>query len=431
MVAKFVWEVPARIVLPLDGLLARGRMLVTRAGPRPGQPQLALVNLATGETMWAVDLPSDIQALHTTDDALVTAIGDKVLGLAHADGNTLWEQPLKGMLDRGWTTTPFFQQIQWFRDLGAATDGVGGAFLARNDRVLAKVGTVVYSLDARTGQVHWEQEVGFSLGFPLTAAGDRVLAATSDNGLIALNSDTGDVEWARAELARVSPIYVLGDDLYCADTQVHYRLDPDTGETLWTAKVPSGMGERLYRVEDRLVLQRPHDISVIVRDTGEVAGTAQTAPQASAVGRDCVFYHAPQGDLYCTSVANVETKWHQPPTGAGAGRMFVAGDVLVTLAPGLVQAFSAETGKSLWARKAGPGRLWDTSTWASDDRTAYVHDADMLCGYALHGGAHVVQMQGRFFFVHYMRVMNDTLYLHSGKPAEESIGAAPLKGGEG
>jgi len=431
MVAKFVWEVPARIVLPLDGLLARGLMLVTRAGAGPGAPKLALVNLVTGETVWDVDLPSDIRALHATDDAVATAIGDKVLGLALADGKTLWEQPLVSMLDTGGTTTPFFEQIQWFRDLGATTEGVGGAFCVRDGRVLVKVGMTVYSLDARTGEVGWEREVGFSLGFPLTGIGNLILAATSDNGLTALDFATGEVKWARKDLGRQSPIYVIDGDLYGASMESHCRLTPDTGETLWTANVRSGVGERLYRVGDRLILQRPDDVSVIVRDTGEIAGTARTAHQACAVGRGCVFYQAPQGDLYCTDVANVQTKWHEATGEAGAGRLFVAGDAVILVAPLLTQAFDAETGRSLWARKSGPGLLWDPSTWAFDERAAYVHDGVSLHGYALHGGSHVLKMEGYFHFVHYLRVMNDTLYVHSGKPSEESIGAIPLTQGEG
>ena len=78
-------------------------------------------------------------------------------------------------------------------------------------------------------------------------------------------------------------------------------------------------------------------------------------------------------------------------------------------------------------RATAAGHLFDTSTWAADDKAAFFHTSDAVFGYALETGGHRLAMGGQFFFVHWMRVQNETLYLHCG----ESLGAIPLEEREG
>ncbi len=431
MMAKFVWEVPSSVVLPLKALIAKGFMPLERKANAATAPTFVLLKLDTGEPAWQADLTSDVQSLNATDDEVIIATRDKVLGFALADGKTLWEQPLKGRIDTGWEPPPSFAQIQWFRDLRTPGQGIGGGFLVAKGRVMVCVDTVLYALDPKTGKIQWQKAAGWSFGCPLADTAGLVLAATSDQGLRAFDIATGDEKWARTELSGVQPVMVVEDELYCATRDGLHRVDPATGELLWTAKIPADAAEKACAVGDRLVVQRSNDVYIVVRKTGEIVGYTETAGQSSAVGHDCVFYQGKQGgEVVCVTVADVETKWHQASADPGASRLFLAGGVVVALNPGLVQGFDVQEGKRLWKRPSGAGMLFDTSTFAADDRTAYVHVANEMRGYGLRSGVQSLSMIGDFFFVHFMQVMHDTLYLHSGKPCVESMGAIPLKKSE-
>lgn len=425
---KAIWEVPGNVVLPLEELLDKGLVPMVRKAQAAAKPTLVLIKLETGETVWSLELTSDISALNVVKDVLVLAVFDRVAGVSLTDGKVLWQQPLVGMLDTGRAVSPQFGQIQWFRDRSIRGQGIGGAFLVVKDRVFVCVGGTLYALDPMTGQVAWQQKLGFSLSYPLTAVGDQIVAATVDNGLGALSADSGKVLWALRELKSVQPILVIGEELYAASHEALFRVDPRTGNTLWKANLSQHGKLNVYGAGDQLVVKRDLEVAILKRDSGEVLWTAETSPMHSTVSGKQVYYSTKQhGKLVCVSVTDQSTKWQTAPAVPGVWGAFVSGDTLVALSPGMIEGHDIETGKLLWNHEAGPGVLYDTSTWAADEKAAYFHLPNEVRGFSLRTGRWVLSVPGQFFFVHWMQVLNGALYLHSGKPGEESLGAIPLK----
>jgi outer membrane protein assembly factor BamB len=422
--AELIWEVPANVVLPLGDLTERGLMPVVRKAGGAGAT-LALVKLDTGEVAWSVPLEHDVSAANVAGDVLAIAIHQGLLGIAVTDGEVLWQQPLSGMLATGQAHTATFAQMQWFEDRRTGAGGIGGAFLSAHDRLYTCVGGIVYALEPETGAIVWQRQVGFTLAHPLGAIGDMVLAPTFDRGLAALEADGGGAAWQNPQAGQLSPLFVVGEELYGANLQGLHRIDPDTGDVLWTARAQGGDPSMQVRdLEDRLLVLGSQSVSVVDKATGEVLGHVRTRPLAWAVAEGVLYYRDMQrGDIVCIGLDDLGTRWNVAPANMAAERLFVAGDALVVVAAGAIQALDRNTGKALWQAEPGPGKLFDASTWAADDTTVYFHTADAVCGYAVEGGAPVLWVHGRFFFVSYMHVAHDTLYLH----ASESLGAVSLQ----
>ena len=421
--AEFMWEVPGKVVLPLEDLTERGLMPVVRKAGGAAAT-LAMVKLDTGEVAWSVPLEHDVSAANVAGDVLAVAIHQKLLGISIADGEILWQQPLSGMLATGQASTATFAQMQWFEDRRTGAGGIGGAFLSAHDRLYTCVGGIVYAVEPETGATVWQRQVGFTLAHPLGAIGDMVLAPTFDKGLAAVMADGGGVAWQNPQARQLSPLFVVGEELYGANLQGLHRIDPDTGDVLWTAQVQGGDPSMQVRdLDDRLLVLRSQGVSVVSRATGEVLGYVSTRPLGWAVAEGMLYYRDMQrGDIVCIGLDDLGTRWNVAPANVAAERLLVVGDTLVVVAAGAIQALDRNSGEALWQAGPGPGKLFDASTWATDDSTVYFHTPDAVYGYAVEGGAPVLWVQGRFSFVSYMHVADDTLYLH----ASESLGAVPL-----
>jgi outer membrane protein assembly factor BamB len=424
--AQFVWEVPAKVVLPLEDLTERSLMPVVRKAGGAAAT-LAMVKLDTGEVAWSVPLEHDVAAANVAGDVLAIAIHQKLLGVSIADGQVLWQQPLSGMLATGQANTAAFAQRQRFEDRRTGAGGIGGAFLSAHNRLYMCVGGIVYAVEPRTGAIVWQRQVGFTLAHPLGAIGDMVLAPTFDKGLAAVKADGGSVAWQNPRAGQLSPLFVVGEELYGANLQGLHRIDPNTGNVLWTAKVQGGdPSMRLRDLDDRLLVLRSQGVSVVSKATGQVLGYVSTRPLAWAVAEGMLYYRDMQrGDIVCIGLDDLGTRWNVAPANVAAERLLVVGDALVVVAAGAIQALDRNSGKALWQAAPGAGKLFDASTWATDGKTVYFHTPDAVYGYAAEGGAPVLSVEGRFFLVSYMHVANDTLYLH----ASESLGAVPLNPG--
>jgi len=424
---KYIWETFGPVVLPLPQLLAQGVVPLQQGGF--GKPvKLALVKLATGEPLWTADLPWDIQALNATKEILVVACLRQVLGLSLADGKKLWEQPLVDRLDTGWETPPNFAQIQWFRLQRTPGQGIGGAFLAKEDGLFVCVGSICYRLDPLTGKPAWQQSYGGSLSHPLTAMGERVLVATMYKCLGALDASSGEAKWSNTDLKNCGPLWPIGDELYTTNLEAFYKVDPANGTILWSAKITRDTAGQVFVLGDRVVYRRTDDISVLNRDTGEILGQAKTGSTLSAVGTDRVFYIPPGAkEIMCTLVKDIKLAW-RAPCEENFHHLIVAGNTLVGITWTRVSGYDAEQGTRLWTHVPGFAQgMFDDSTWATDDRNVYVHLKDQVLGCDLRSGRWTLALSGSFFFVHWMDARNDALYLHSGKPTQESIGAVPVK----
>jgi len=162
-------------------------------------------------------------------------------------------------------------------------------------------GKRVYALDAATGEVEWEEDVGHRIGASSPAVVDGVVyVGTVGDGplrvrgpedeekfepcaLLALDAETGDVEWRYEEFGdreriRSSPAVADGRVFFGAEDAL-YALETATGEEAWTRTTP-------------------------------------THPESSpAVADGVVYYGAPSGEggsparLWAFDAATAETVW--------------------------------------------------------------------------------------------------------------------------
>ena len=424
--ARYVWEAWGTVVLPLPELLEQGLLAMTQATENRQQPDLVMVDLATGEILWSVNLPSKPRAINTTGGVLLLALWDRVAAVSVADGSVGWQQPLEGMLNTGGDLTPEFQQSQWFRDRNRPGQGIGGAFLAANGMFYVTVDGTTYALRPSSGAIAWQRKVGFSLSSPLVACGDAIIAATMDQGLGALSAESGEVLWS-LDLKHVSEIFVLEGELYCASNEGLWRLDPASGDVIWGRPLPADQAEVLYAVGDRLVVQRTGDVSVFGRADGEPLRQFETRRMASVIAGGQVVYATGQsGAITCVGVADLQPVWQAPFGSIVLSRLLVADDTVVAIAPDLVSGYDLASGEKLWSYQPRPGRLIHSETWATGSGCFFFHLPDQVLGCASRSGEWTLALPGEFFFVHWMHVRDDTLYLHSGEPSEESLGAIPL-----
>jgi len=356
--AQFAWEMPAKVLLPLEELAERGLMpVVQKTGGAAAT--LAMVKLDTGEVAWSAPLEHDVAAADVAGDVLAIAIHQKLLGISITDGQILWQQPLSGMLATGQANTATFAQMQWFEDRRTGAGGIGGAFLSAHGRLYTCVGGIVYAVEPETGALVWQRQVGFTLAHPLGAIGDMVLAPTFDKGLAALKADGGSVAWQNPRAGQLSPLFVVGEDLYGANLQGLHRIDPATGDVLWTAKVQGGDPSMQVRdLDDRVLVLRSQGVSAVSKATGEVLGYVSTRPLAWAVAEGMLYYRDMQrGNIVCIGLDDLGTRWNVAPANVAAERLFVVGDTLVVVAAAAIQALDRNSGKALWQAAPGPGKL--------------------------------------------------------------------------
>lgn len=424
--AEAIWETLGHLILPEKPLLDRGLVLLQRTSKDKGE-EITLVRLQDGATLWAVPIDAGIESANVSGDVVLLGLRDGVMGINVPDGQVLWRQPLSFPMDRGWAVSPQFAQSQWFKDRTIQGQGTGGGLLVLGDRFFLCVQGTVFGASARTGDILWKRKLCFSLSFPLMGYGDLVLAATSDKGFGALNAADGSVVWGHG-INRVQAVFTVGDEIYAAHKDEGLvRLDPATGQVIWQAGIDTEAKMKLTPVGDRLVVQCDKAVHILDRLRGDRLWQGDHPGLKSAVRDGVVYYQdGDRGPLVCLQIADLAERWRVKPKDPGVWSLHAAPDTLIVMAPGTVEGFDLHTGGSHWWRTCPPGFLFDTSTWTSNQQGVFVHHAKETRGFDLVSGQWVLRMPGNFFFVHWMHVQNDTLYLHSGSPGSQSLGAIPV-----
>ncbi len=421
-----LWETPGHLILPDKPLLDRGLVLLQRTAENQ-QETLTLVRLQDGATLWAVPIDGPIASSNVAGEVVLIALRDRVMGLAVPDGKLLWEQPLTFPIDTGWAVSPQFAQSQWFKDRSISGQGTGGGLLVIGDRFFLCVQGTIFGASAQTGDILWKRKLCFSLSFPLLGYGELVLAATSDKGFGALNAADGSVVWGHG-LNRVQAVFTVGDEIYAAHKDEGLvRLEPASGQVLWQAAIDTEPKMKLTPVGNRLVVQCDQAVHILDREHGDRLWKGDHPGLKSALRDDVIYYQdGAKGPLVCKQVADLAERWRVKPKDPGVWSLHAAPETLIVMAPGTVEGFDLQTGGQHWWRTSGPGVLYDTATWTSNERGVFVHHANETRGFDLTSGRWVLRLPGRFFFVHWMHVQHDTLYLHSGAPGSQSLGAIPI-----
>ena len=425
--AKAIWETPGHLILPEKPLLDRGQVLLQRTGD-DRQESINLIRLEDGATLWSVPIDAGIESTNVAGDVVLVGLRNGVMGISVPNGNVLWQQPLSFPMDRGWAVSPQFAQSQWFKDRSITGQGTGGGLLVVGDKFFLCVQGTVYGASVATGDILWKRKLCFSLSFPLVGYGEMVLAATSDKGFGALNATDGSVVWGHG-INHVQAVFTIGDEIYAAhDDEGLVRLNPETGDVIWQAAIETDGKMKLHPVGDRLVAQLSKQTYILDRTRGDRLWQTEHPPLKSAYRDGVVYYQdGERGDLslVCLQVADLAVRWRVNPQSDSLWSLHAAPQTLIAMSPGRVEGFDLQTGAGHWWRTPGRG-LFDTSTWTSNEQGVFVHLAHETRGFDLESGQWVLRMPGKFFFVHWMQVQHDTLYLHSGTPGSQSLGAIPI-----
>lgn len=204
---------------------------------------MVAVDVATGERVWQRSLapiddadPGVVEfAPISLDDRIVVPISgteddipDRLVGVARADGATLFTSPLPASL----SGAP-----------GVTSDGV----------VAPLVDGRVLFVD-RTGAVEWTRDIGAALSAVGATDGTVYLGAATE-AVLALDTATGSVAWRRplGNTVFTRPL-VTDDRVYVGGADYSLRaFDAGSGEQVWRDDLDNAVTHGPMRVGDRLV----------------------------------------------------------------------------------------------------------------------------------------------------------------------------------
>jgi alcohol dehydrogenase (cytochrome c) len=207
-------------------------------------------------------------------------------------------------------------------------------------------GGVLQALDAKTGELIWENRYGTNPGAPamrgITVYGDNVYVTSNDAHLIAFDARTGRIVWnttigdrSKAQHSTTSgPLAVNGKliqglggcQTYGAEKCFISAYDAKTGKEVWRFKT--------------------------VALTGEAGGdTWGGLPDASRVGAESWITGSYDPELNLTYWGTAQAKpWMRVSRGSGNGATLYANSTL---------ALNADTGKLSWHYNHAPGETLD------------------------------------------------------------------------
>ncbi|MEM9234728.1 MAG: PQQ-binding-like beta-propeller repeat protein, partial [Pseudomonadota bacterium] len=132
-----------------------------------------------------------------------------------------------------------------FSRIDPATRGFGGG-VAYDSGWLYKANGFgrAASLNATTGDVRWEVELGAPVRNPPTAVDGKVFVVTMANQIIALDQNTGETLWSHESFEEAARILSSGSPAVDGDIVIApfssgevVALDTDTGRLLWSATI--------------------------------------------------------------------------------------------------------------------------------------------------------------------------------------------------
>jgi outer membrane protein assembly factor BamB len=223
----------------------------------------------SGELVWSE--PADTRwPLVLGGDVLFTALPDEIRGRVPATGALRWSHRLGGEMSgplawlAGLILAPTKTgevialrdgdgSVAWRRALGAPSSH-RAAWLAPNTAVLTLADARVVALDARTGDVIWEQSLPGTLSAPAIAR-DRVLVGSTNNFFYALDAESGDERWRWRTGGDVIGAAAAGDRVYFVSLDNVLRaVNRDNGNQLWKAAVPTRPSAPPIAFDDVVVL---------------------------------------------------------------------------------------------------------------------------------------------------------------------------------
>jgi outer membrane protein assembly factor BamB len=270
--------------------------------------------------------------LSTNDAATIVggvvyaASGDDLVALRASNGQLLWSTTLENApttpaVSHGMVYTGTFGGEGRLYALDAATGAIRwrahiGNYV--NDGPTVADGRVyisghgwVYAFDAQTGAHLWRTDTG-SLEGGTAVSHSVAYVHTQGTNIVALNAETGQIRWEQSIGYGFSTPAVSGGSVFVGGDYAMFAFDARTGEALWEASFPevnmspavayglvyAGGGDGLYAFD---------------AETGAVAWTGRTGDQARsdpAVANGVVYIWAWDNTIYAFDALTGEKLWN-------------------------------------------------------------------------------------------------------------------------
>jgi len=221
----------------------------------------------------------------------------------------------------------------WTADLEPDEDDeghIGGGIAYERGRVFVATGFgVVIAVDAKTGDVVWQEKIGIPMRIAPTVRGGRVFVVTVENNLIALDARDGKTLWTHAGSQETASL--LGGASPAVDNGI--VVVPYSSGELFALKVDSG----------RVLWQ---DNLVSIRRTDAVASLAQIRGRP-VIDRGRVIAISHAGVMAAIDLRTGRRVWGRDI--GGTESPWVAGDYIFTLTnDNELICLSRDDGKVLW-----------------------------------------------------------------------------------
>jgi len=188
---------------------------------------------------------------------------------------------------------------------------------------------------------------------------DRVYVPLSSEQIVALDRETGALEWMRQIETALAPL-ADGDTLYVAASDELHALDATTGDTRWRVSIVRAPMARMVAVGGLVVvLMEPDDVLAFHRGDGTTAwrvsmgGTA--GPYHVSADATTIYLTAPLGRVIALSPQDGRTLWEQKLPGVLSDPALAAETVFVGSTDNFFYALDSRSGKVQWKWRSGGG----------------------------------------------------------------------------
>lgn len=246
-------------------------------------------------------------------------------------------------------------QVEWSKKLSHAV--TAGPSVGQGLVFVATEASEMVALDAKKGELVYQQALGKEWIAPFTLSQDSVYSQSLSDTLMAFNLRTGMVEWAYPRpsnaviLRQQQAPLLVGQRLVAGFSDGSLlAFDAKTGAVLWTESLSEPLGRNEF--------QRMVDFTDMAWD----------GKQVYAVNF--------QGQLTALSIETGEKRWTRPAS-SFAGFALSSDGLVLSETQGLVQALDKQ-GKLRWEQLALQGRLLSkplvTKNWVLvGDEEGYLH----------------------------------------------------------
>lgn len=247
----------------------------------------------------------------------------------------------------------------------------------------------------------WRVRAGSLMEFPPVIGHGRLYVATITGRFIAVDSETGKVDWEQRFRRCTAASPVMGDGVVyqpfmdpwpCGDGEADDNgfiaaMDAETGEILWRFR--TGVIESSPLLVDGVLYFGSWDEKMYALDaeTQRVLWTFETGDDVkggAAYRGGTIYFGSYDGKVYALDARTGRERW----SASGVANFYATpavayGRVFVGNTDGRVYAFGARTGNLLWAKSTGSYVYSAVAVW---NRTVYVGSHDSRF-YALDAGS--------------------------------------------